>query len=274
MRNLILIFLLLNVLSANAQIQNYDPNLVGDDWLLNVNTGNVTNVSTAYKFGRNETINTGSVPEDIWEGGGLYTGFPVSDVETIEVFSSNSNDNAIGTGAMAIAVFGLDANWEMQSDTIVLNGTTSVFTTNTYRRVNRVKVLTAGSSGHNEGSITVRHSTTTSNMFAVVPATYNQTTIAAYTIPSGYTGYIKHINCQLQRGSTGSATVHFVTRPQGGVFNVRKEFTVSVNSDLDTDLTAFIKVYEKTDIKMKVVEVASNGTNVSGEFHLFLVKNS
>jgi hypothetical protein len=52
------------------------------------------------KFGRNEDIDTDSEPEDIWHGGGPYTGQPTSgSAETVTVVSDNANDTAGGTGS-------------------------------------------------------------------------------------------------------------------------------------------------------------------------------
>lgn len=47
------------------------------------------------KFGRNEDIDTGSAPEDIWQGGGDYTGMDATAGENISVASANAND--VGT---------------------------------------------------------------------------------------------------------------------------------------------------------------------------------
>lgn len=44
------------------------------------------------KFGKNIDIDTGSTPEDVWNGGGDYTGFDCVSAQTIEIFSSDNND--------------------------------------------------------------------------------------------------------------------------------------------------------------------------------------
>jgi hypothetical protein len=48
------------------------------------------NITT--KFGRNTSIDTGSVPEDIWNGGGLYTGFDCVTSQRLRLVSSDVND--------------------------------------------------------------------------------------------------------------------------------------------------------------------------------------
>lgn len=44
------------------------------------------------KFGRNSDIDTGTAPEDIWNGGGIYTGHNCTEAETLEFFSDDVND--------------------------------------------------------------------------------------------------------------------------------------------------------------------------------------
>lgn len=52
------------------------------------------------KFGRNSDIDVGSTPEDVWNGGGLYTGFNCIAAEQLEFFSSDATDEGtlVATG--------------------------------------------------------------------------------------------------------------------------------------------------------------------------------
>lgn len=79
--------------------------------------------------GRNSDVDTAS-PEAIWEGGGIYTGQPVGgSAETIDVFSSNANDAAAGTGLRTVRLFGSApalTDIVLQSDTGSNNNTVVV----------------------------------------------------------------------------------------------------------------------------------------------------
>jgi len=44
------------------------------------------------KFGKNSSIGIGTTPEDVWNGGGLYTGFDCIVAETLETNSADAND--------------------------------------------------------------------------------------------------------------------------------------------------------------------------------------
>ena len=63
-----------------------------------ISRGLVPGISELSKFGRNSEIDTATDPEDIWNGGGLYTGFPDGAAETIDVFSSSILDDDGNTG--------------------------------------------------------------------------------------------------------------------------------------------------------------------------------
>lgn len=54
--------------------------------------GRISSASYYNKFGANDTITINSAPEDVWMGGGLYTGFNAVSGESIEIFSSSTND--------------------------------------------------------------------------------------------------------------------------------------------------------------------------------------
>ena len=242
-----------------------------------VAAGNVPGESAFSKFGRNPDINTASDPEDVWNGGGLYTGFPLGAAETLEIFSSDVNDTSAGTGARTVLVSNLlDVNGAIQPDVIVsLNGTTPVIIgAGLYYRCNQMKVLTAGSSGENLGSLTLRHSVTTANVFSVMSVGNNESTVCAYTVPLGYTLYIDNISMQLARlgGVSGSANMSLRARPLGEVFQSKITPTITdggpfVGNDIYRVFTAL------TDIVVRVDSVSNNSTIVTANLGGILVLN-
>ena len=236
--------------------------------------GLVDGFTSDTKFGVNPDIGTSSDPEDVWNGGDDYTGFPTGSAETVEVFSSDAADASAGTGARTVRLTGLDADWEEQTVDVTMNGTTAVATTETWQRLNRMHVLTAGSGEENAGDITARHTTTTANVFATMPAGANQTTIAAFTVPAGKTMLIKRVAVQMGRNTaSGSATVSLRVRPTGGVFRKRREFQISVGNGVDRAYETGILVEAQSDVKVRVDEVTANNTAVSAEFEYILFDN-
>lgn len=232
--------------------------------------GRISNVSYVDKFGRNSDIDVGD--EDVWEGGGTYTGLPTGSPETVELFSSDANDTAAGTGARTVRITGLltSSSTAYTTEDITLNGTTPVTSVSSYYRVNRVQVLTAGGGGENAGTITCRHSTTTGNVFASVQAGANQSQVAAYTIPAGKIGVVTHFDCRMSRstGSVGSANVTFRVRPTGGVFNARRNFEIT-NQTVYTTSNLILNAGD--DIKVRVESVSDTNTIVTADIEILLI---
>lgn len=114
--------------------------------------GQILGHNTLQIFGYSTAI--GNNQQAIWEGsstsaGGDYT-FPSAAVP-MTIVSSSASDT------MAVFVAGLDANFNMISESITLTGTTPVTTVNSYYRINGLYVV----SGSNVGTITCGYSVAT-----------------------------------------------------------------------------------------------------------------
>ena len=246
-------------------------------FFVEVNEGNISGTTPFSKFGRNPDIDTGAV-EDIWNGGGLYTGFPV-ETETLEILSTSINDTAGGTGAITVEISNLlDATFnEMPPIIVTLNGTTPVsLGAQTYHRASRIRTLTAGSSNWNEGNLILRHTTTTANVFAVMPATLNQTQIFAYSVPLGKTLYIPNFSVMMTRanGSAGSANVTVkIKNGISNVWNVVRNVDISDSQSYQYHSGAYFVVNEGMDVKATIESVSDNNTVVTGEADGFLIDN-
>ncbi|MCK5616962.1 hypothetical protein KAR91_84650, partial [Candidatus Pacearchaeota archaeon] len=128
--------------------------------------------------------------EDIWAGGGDLV-WPVAP-ETLEIVSSEANDNAIGTGAQVAIVETLDGSLNIQNIIVPLNGETPVVLTGTHFRVNALFVVAAGSSQSNEGDLTVRVSGG-GNIRKVALAGIGSAQDCHFTVPAGVTAYSQQV---------------------------------------------------------------------------------
>jgi len=280
-------FLRLKVTTADTSVDSAQVKVFGKqvftntgsiprNFILEAAAGRVPGYSSERKIGRNIDIDTASVPEDIWGGGGLYTGFPTSgSAETVDVFSSSANDTSAGTGARTIRMFGLDADYNEQFEDITLNGTTAVTSTKTWWRLNHASVTSVGSGATNAGEITIRHTTTTANVFAVMPAQKGQTSILAYTIPNGKQGLFSQFQLVVEHGSGSGTEVgfEFKIRDNGGAGVER-----AILYGLATRTSPFVEqspftepISPKTDIWVTITSVSHNNTVVSGEVQYMLV---
>jgi len=244
---------------------------------LNVSSGALSpSYKQVYKFGQNAVV--GNSMETIWLQGGLYSHPPSA--STMTVSSSDVNDTSAGTGARTVLISGLDASYNEASETIILNGQTAVTTVNTYIRMNRAIVLTAGSGGVNAGIIYVGTGTVTSGVPANIYTTINgdgsnQTLQAFWTVPAGYTAYIYQTNISTGNSSNTPAVLKtvLVARPFGGVFNT-KEVIVLTNGNHLQDYSFPIKLTEKTDVEFRAESSsASVNFNVSASLNILYVQN-
>lgn len=244
------------------------------DFEFDLAAGRVQNTSITNKFGLNSDIDTGTLPEDVWEAGGVYTGFPDSTLETVSLLSSSAADAAAGTGARTVRIMGLDSNYDQISETVTLNGVTPVATTQQFRRVHTATVLSAGSGGVNAGTITVRHTTTTANVFLSMQIGRNQTNSSGYTVPAGYTAYMRRISISMTQ-STAAATAegNIWTRGFGLPYRSRRPFTIGASYRLEDIIYGGLIFTEKSDIVIRINTVSNSNTLVSAGYDLILVKN-
>ncbi len=115
--------------------------------------------------------------------------------------TDNTNDNAAGTGALTVRVFGLDASGDAQTNDVTMNGTTAVNTASTFSAVFQVLVLTTGSNNANTGTIYVGTGSFTSGVPAVrmlsMEIGYNISTTGYYVVPNAKSLVLKHITASV-----------------------------------------------------------------------------
>lgn len=257
-----------SVLSSITRMGLYEP------FDLQVARGQITGHKSLFKFGNNSDIN-GSL-ETIWSHGGLYV-YPTSAIQ-MKVSSSSASDTGSGTGARTVLVAGLDADYNEISEVVTLTGQTEVLTTNTFIRVFRAYVVTAGSGNTAAGTIYIGTGTVTAGVpatvYAEIPLGENQTLMAIWTVPAGYTLY-------LYRGTFSAASNNaaqyilgkFMVRPFGGVF--RNSADVTANSNvIPYDFEIPLAVTEKSDIEARAIALAGTNFYTTASFEGIYIKNS
>ena len=234
---------------------------------LAVQQGKVPGYSMVNKFGYNPTIGSGSF-ETIWETGDNYP--YQSTAVTVDVVSDDTNDDVAGTGARTLRIQGLDGSYNFAEETVDMDGTTTVTTTQEFLRVFRMSVETAGSSGNNEGTITVTY-TGGSDVAATISEGNGQTLMALYTIPAGYTGYLLSMN--ISSGKDQEMEFKFIQR-DNSVANAAfqtKQFLNVRGGQTTVIFNAINVIPEKSDIY--VSGKASSTSSASASFDLLLVQD-
>lgn len=116
-------------IDANGDFQQVGVNtggaLLTADFGTDVARGNISGWSVFTKFGRNPVINTGTTPEDVYNGGGTYTGFNATSNQNLRVLSSQGADTGIevssGTATLGSDAFNLiDSSATFISDGVAI----------------------------------------------------------------------------------------------------------------------------------------------------------
>lgn len=223
------------------------------------------------KFGRNTDVDGA---EDIIDMGGDYAGWLTAPIVP-RVVSNDTDDAATGTGARTVVVAGLDANYQDQSETVTMNGTTPVNCVNSYIRVFRAYVATAGSQMNNDGTIVVSDSETGTIVLAQIPEALGQTLQCVYTVPARYRR-AKITKWWFQPIVTANTdlTMAILTR-DFGTNSWRTREWVQVTSDglaaHYRDMLPYgISLKPKTDVRMRCLATTTSNVVISGSFDIGL----
>lgn len=260
----------LAALLAYIKSPNYKYN-----YSLEIAKGNVPGSSLITKFGHNDDVDTGSVPEDVWNGGGVYVPPTAARIHTIE--STDLNDTAAGTGARTVLIYGINSIYERVTEVVTMNGVGLVSTVNSYYHIHLIQVHTSGSSNTNIGDI-IATAVTDGTITCKIDAGQGQSESSIYLVPAGYTAYVMRIRARMNNSTANStATVAFYTFPFQRAWQIKTKIGINNSGssfvELDyTDSAPFI-VTEKSWIKLRVESVTSNNTPIDGEYDLILVKN-
>jgi hypothetical protein len=240
---------------------------------LQVARGQISMHSNFCQFGINTSAGTSA--ETIWIGSSVYS-FPAA-ASITKISSSSTDDTSAGTGARTVLIEGVDGNYAPVSETVTLNGQTAVNTVNSYLRVNKIFVLTAGSNGSSAGTIYAGTGTVTSGVPAVVVnqtgSASNESESAFYTVPAGYTAYIYRYTVTSGNATANSySTFQLRVRPYGGVFGT-KSYLITPGAGL-YECEAAIPNAFPAQCDIEVRGFTSAGTAVLGaQLQMMLIKN-
>lgn len=229
--------------------------------------GQMSDYESVFVFGTNRDVDSGSLPEDIWNGGGLYPGFPTGAPERVEVFSSDAGD----AGTITIRGLLTSASTRYVTETIQMNGLTPVQSVNSYYRVNQGIYHTGSPLTFNLGTITCRHVTTTANIFFAMPIGRSITAVCAYTLPANCTGSLVWLRAQMGSAQPNdSLNAALWLRALGDSPILSAIFPISTTIPYVLDPYVGVRLSPGTDIVMRILEAQGNSIIVTGRMQLIL----
>lgn len=232
-----------------------------EPFYLQLGRGQIENHKHIFKFGFNPDVN--GTEETIWDVGGIYA-YPASAVTMTATTTAGTpaTDNGV-----KIIIQGLDADYNEVSEEVILAGSGTATTTQTFRRVFRAYV--SGSQAPT-ANVNITNGGTT---YARVSLNDNQTLMAVWTVPAGYTAYIL-------KGNVGTGTTNInqyviaslVARELGGVFRTQAKVTIQ-SGEIAFDFEVPLAFPEKTDIEARAVSSGANNL-IFADFEMIYIKNS
>lgn len=204
---------------------------------------------------------------DLIADGGHTTSIPSASGK-IGLLSGSTGDSGTGTGLRTVTVSGLDANYDEQSETVTLDGTSGASTTNSYVRLFSVKAATAGSGGANAGAITVTD--VAGIRIGYIAAGDNRTRLGSYTVPDDHLGYVTAIHAGVINSGTGDVALQ--TRTSGGVW--MDAAIVPVGAAVETlPLSVPLQLAAKTDVRLVLRNASAANVKVVASVDMFIVND-
>lgn len=229
-----------------------------EDFDLQVARGQIQGHSTLNIYGYQVAVATSFIP--VWENATTYT-YPVA--ATQMHLAGSVGDTA------SILIQGLDANYNMISETAVLNGATAVTTVKSYLRINSMRV-SVGSTTNPSGVVTLKDLTDTT-IYAQINAGVGRTQMAIYTVPAGYTFYLSRIDVNTSLNGNNFATYQNRTISSDGVVQLTQQAPFAIN--YHTQRVMPRPFLEKTDIQLQCKVNSSTGA-ISVSQEGYLIQNS
>jgi len=239
--------------------------LFGDDWKLNLARNKLRNAFHVHKFGRN-TAPANGMEETVWDGSNLYPWATWNaGADNVYLKSDDTGDES-----KTIFIQGLDADFNVQSETVTLdatNSTTGVASANTYVRLFRMY-----NSGNTDfvGNVGAHYGSASGTLVAQVLIGQGQTLMAVYTIPAGHTAYLMKYDFS---GSANAAIAsRLLFRPPNNVFRIQHSGAV-YGGQYDYEFQVPLIVPEKTDIDLRLT-ASTGGATLSANFNMVVVKEN
>ena len=231
--------------------------------------GKISGSSNVNKFGYNSDIDS-SAAEVLSSFGGTFNIMTTGD--TLSVVSTSAADSAAGTGGRSILIGGIDENFEAQTEILTLNGTTPVNTLSSWLGVNRVFLLSSGTSNTNEVDIVLSDTSGTVGVQAQIPIGASVTQQCIYHTQINHSLLVDYFlfNCIKVSGGGGNPEVIFKIYSYSRVTDTNYEVLRQV---IDTQQTNTITLqlnqpltFTGREVIYITVETDVNNTAANGRF--------
>ena len=254
-------------------------NAIGQPMLRTTGSNVIANINLPAGFGQIHKF--GAVPAmsintigSIWDEDDTI--YPWEEIDAngllnIKVTDTNNENNPnTDLDGDTVEIQGLDANYEIQTETVTISGSTAT-TVNTYKRIYRARYQDSDSFDVNS-TARILIQTQTNVTVAKILEDQGQTLMAIYTVPAGKTGYLMRLDVTSQEEATGEFKL-MVREGGTGSFAIRHVAEVTGRGgayQLEYPIPQSFP--EKSDIDARMHTFANNG-RYTCTFDILLVDN-
>lgn len=241
-----------------------------------VGLGRRQGATTWNKFGYNEDIDTGTA-EVIASFGGAFAQ-KLASGETLNIVSNSANDDSGSTGVNQLIVFGIDANWDLATEVVTMDGLTPVTTSTTFLGVNRMTIFSSGTANSNVGTITATASSS-GNTMAEMPAGQGTTQQCIFYVPRNHQFLTTWMYMMAIKSSGGGANPEVGIKAYVYSELVQSQFEVYRDTiDLSVETTKTLSPAEPFIIGEKSIfwiesDTTANNTSVRARFSGKLIRD-
>lgn len=222
-------------------------------------------------FAYGATPATAGTFRTVWENMATTEYVFPSSALTMQLVSTAAGDTA------SITITGLDANYLIISETLVLNGTTNVPTTKQYFRVNNM-VVSSGSATNPAGVVSlsnggVVYAQINTAVFNGTTSSIGQTQMSVFTVPAGYTfyGYRYGAYSSFNGNTANYTTYRAVTNSSAGVQKVIVQTPFNTTYEVQRHFP--LPYAEKTDLRWQIAPSSATSAIVSINIGGVLIAN-
>jgi len=186
--------------------------------------------------------------------------------ELLDIDSTSVEDDGVkspaGTGIWSIRLTGLDTNYNIITEVVVMDGTTNINTTLYFLRLNYVEAVTAGTGLAAAGNITISNNAVSVTL-AYIPTGYNNTLQAIYCVPANRTLHAKSIYWGEMETKDTDITIFYRETGSNKPWLTRLEFKVLDDMKIHSFLAPLI-FQAKTDLYIAARSAGAAGKVSAG----------
>jgi len=254
------------IVSSVTRAGAYEP------FELQVSRNQILGHSIANIFAYGTTPATASLFRTVWENMSTTDYVFPSSATTMTLVSTVNTDTA------TITITGIDASYNVLTENLALNGTTSVTTVNSYFRINNIAV-SVGSATNPSGVITLANGGTTyaqinTQVVNGVTTSIGTSQMAIYTVPNGYTFYGYRYGAYSSfNGNTANYTIYrALTNSSSGVQRVIVQTPYNTTYEVQRHFP--FGYASGTDLRFQIASSAATAAVVSVNIGGVLIQNN